>query len=331
MRQSFFCLALIAAIGTCIAQSKPERPALAIVEKKAGKVSFYTASGKRVSEVPTQKFPHELALSLDNRLLYVSNQGLLWRTDPGDGGNTLTVIDLATRKATATIQLGNERRPHGIAILPSTGELIVTTENPSGLLRIHPTSHKIVRKYDVQGKGPHMVMLGPGARTAWTSNSDSGDISVIDLATAAVLARFPTGRNPQGAVLSHDSRTVYLTTTGSNKIVIADSNTYKPTGEIATGDGPARIALTPDGKTLVYNLQTGEGVGFADAAEKRELARVRLPGRPLSLILSRDGKLAYLGIQDADKVVAVSVSERKIVQTIDLPPGAGPDTIMPLP
>src|ERR1041384_8164007 len=96
---------------------------LAIVEKKAGKVGFYTEAGRRVGEVEVGRYPHEMAFSPDHRLLYVTDNGMLWMTDPGEGGNSISIIDVRSRKKIGVIDLGNFRRPHGIAVLPTTGEV----------------------------------------------------------------------------------------------------------------------------------------------------------------------------------------------------------------
>ena len=205
----------------------------------------------------------------------------------------------------------------------------VTIENPYGLLRIDPVARKVVRRYGVAGDSPHMVTLVDG--TAWVSDSGSGTVAVVNLASGAVEATIATGKNTQGSTLSPDGKHVYVTNMLSNTISIVNVKTRRVEGEIATGTGPARVFLTPDGKTLVYNLQTGEAMGFADLAARRETARIPLPGQPLSVSLSHDGKTAYLGIQDSDKVTIVSVPQRKIIRVFDTPPGAGPDTVEPLP
>lgn len=301
---------------------------LAIVEKKAGKVGFYTGEGRRVGEVQVGRYPHEMAFSPDRRFLYVTDNGMLWMTDPGEGGNSISIIDVRSRKKAGVVDLGNYRRPHGIAVLPRTGEIVVTIENPYGLLRIDPVGRKVVRKYDVAGNSPHMVLLGDG--TAWVSDSGSGAVAVVNLASGAVESVIATGKNPQGATLSHDGKRVYVTNMESNTISIVDAQTRRVEGEIRTGTGPARAFLTPDGKTLVYNLQTGAAMGIADLATRRETARIPLPGQPLSVALSRDGQTAYLGIQDSDKVAIVSVGQRKIIRVFETPPGAGPDTVEPL-
>ena len=307
-----------------------QKPAMAIVEKKAGKVGFYTAEGARVGEVAVGTYPHEMAFSLDRRLLYVSDNGVEWMTDTGKGVNTLSVIDVASRKKVDVIDLGTYHRPHGLLVLPKTGQLIVTIENPHGLLLVDPGAKKVLRKYDTKGEAPHMVMLGPNAETAWASNANSGQLAVVNIATGNVEKLIPTGKNPQGAVMTKDGKWIYLTNTASNTISVIDAAKREIVGEIKTGDGPARIVLSPDEGTLIYNLLPGEGVAFADVKTRTQTGIVKLPGRPLSISRSADGRTVYLGIQDSDKVAVVSVPDRKIIRVFDTPKGAGPDTVAPL-
>ncbi len=310
--------------------SLAEQPAMAVVEKKAGKVGFYTTDGKRLSEVKVGIFPHEMAFSPDRRLLYVSDNGVEWMTDKGKGFNSISIIDVALREKVGIIDLGNYYRPHGILVLPKTGQLVVTIENPDGLVLVDPVARKVLRKYDVKGEHPHMVLLGPNAETAWASNATSGEVAVVNLASGSVEKIIPTGKNPQGAVMTKDGKWIYLTNTASNTISVIDATKREIVGEIKTGIAPARIVLTPDEKTLVYNLLTGEGVAFADVQTRKQTGDIKLPGQPLSLSKSKDGRTAYLGIQDKDKIVIVSVPERKIIRVIDTPAGAGPDTVAPL-
>ena len=304
--------------------------AMAVVEKKTGKVAFYTADGKRLSEVKVGLYPHEMAFSVDRRLLYVSDNGVEWMTDTGKGFNTLSIIDVAARKKVGIIDLGNYYRPHGILVLPKTGQLVVTIENPNGLLLVDPAAKKVLRKYDTKGGHPHMVLLGPDAETAWASNANTAELAIVNLASGNVEKLIPTGKNPQGAVMTKDGKWVFLTNTASNTISVIDAAKREVVGEIKTGKGPARIFLTPDEKNLVYNLLTEESVAFADIQTRKQTAAVKLPGQPLSISKSQDGRIAYLGIQDSDKIVMVSVPERKIIRIIETPKGAGPDTVAPL-
>src|SRR3954452_19115616 len=127
---------------------------LAIVEKKAGKVGFYTEEGRRLAEARVGAFPHEMVFAPDHRLLYVTDNGMLWMTDKGEGGNTISIVEVAARRRVGVISLGQLRRPHGIAVLPRTGELVLTIENPFGLVRADPVARNVVRQYSVKGDSP---------------------------------------------------------------------------------------------------------------------------------------------------------------------------------
>jgi YVTN family beta-propeller protein len=138
-----------------------------------------------------------------------------------------------------------------------------------------------------------MVLLGPRAETAWVSNTNSGEVAVVNLASGEVEKIILTGKNPQGGVMTKDCNWIYLTNNASNTIFVIDTNKRAVTSDIETGDGPARIALTPDERTLAYNLHAGECVGFADVRTRTETSRIKLSGRPVrsQALLTRRSEL----------------------------------------
>jgi YVTN family beta-propeller protein len=311
--------------------SAPAAPAtLAVVEKKAGEVGFYDPDGKRVAGVAVGQYPHEIVRSPDKKLLYVSDNGILWMTEAGQGGNTISIIDVATKQKAGVIPLGEYRRPHGMDIDPKTNRLVVTTENPPGLLLIDLASRSIVRRYDTHGTGPHMVLLSADGAWGYVSNTNTNTVAAIHLDSGRTKL-IPTDARPQGAVRSHDGSLLYVTNNAGNTITIIDTRKQERVGAITTGKHPARIALTPDGRTLVYNLQEEDAVAFADVRTKKQTAVVPIGGPPLSLTLSPDGRWAYAGIQDYDKIAVISVTERKLAGAIPTPKEAGPDPALPLP
>ena len=274
-------------------------------------------------------FPHEAVLSPDRRLLYVADNGVLWLTDEGDGGNTVSIVDLAAMRRTGVIDLGRFRRPHGIALAPTPGQLLVTTEKPPRLLVLDAVQRKVLRDYEVKGTNPHMVTVGPGGEWAFVSNTESGTVAAVRLSDGK-LTLIPTAARPQGAVLSRDASVLYVTNTGAGRITIIDPARQAVVREMTIGKGAGRIALTPDGKTLIYNLQDDQGVGFLDIASARQTGFVSLGGQPLSLSLSRDGLRAFAGVQAQDKIFEISVPQRKVLRVIPAPKDAGPDPVISL-
>lgn len=304
-------------------------PYIAVVEKVGGSVGFYTEDGQPAGRVKVGAFPHEAALSADGNLLYVSNNGVLWMTEDTMGVNTISVVDVAARKKLYDIDLGRFHRPHGIAFVPGTDRLLVTTERPFGVVMVDTKTRKVVRDYDVKGKSPHMVMPSKSGEYAYASNTDSGTVAAIELKTGNVKL-IQTGERPQGGVFSHSGDRLYVTSAGSNRIDIIDTKSMEVVGNIPTGKGPGRVAITPDGKTLVYNLQQEPAVGFADVATRKQTAMIPLPGNPLSLTMTSDGRRAFAGVQSMDQVFFISVPDRKVERIVETPKDSGPDPAIPL-
>jgi YVTN family beta-propeller protein len=305
------------------------KPAYVAIEKVSGRVGFYDAAGKVVKEIDLGGHPHEMSFSPDGRYLYSTDNGVLWMTEGGQGGNTVSIVDIAAQTLAGTIDLGKYRRPHGIDTDPKTGNLLVTTELPSMLLLVDPRARKIVREYEIQGKAPHLVKLAPEGTWAYTSNTDTGTVSAVNLGSGEVKV-IPVGERPQGMAFSPDGRRLYVTNGNSNSISIVDTQAKTRIGDIPTGKGPVRIMVTPDGKTAVYALQTGEAVGFANLEARREEAQVKLTGQPVSLTFSADNKNAFSSVQSQDKIFVIPLNTRKIEKIISTPAASGPDPYLPL-
>ncbi|MFN7926161.1 MAG: hypothetical protein U0Q16_39045 [Bryobacteraceae bacterium] len=321
---------LATALVLAAAYAAAQRADWVVVEKVAGAVGFYTESGDRVAGVKVGTYPHEIVFSPDKRYAYVSDNGILWMQYAGEGGNTISVIDLEKRTKAGVISLGNYRRPHGMAVDPRTGNLAVTIENPDGLLLVDTKARKVIRKYDVQGEDPHMVLLDPKGEWAYVSNATTNTIAAVHLSSGQVKL-IPTDKRPQGGTLSPDGKLIYMTNSDGNSISIIDIAKQERIGTIKTGRGPGRVAVTPDGGTLVYNLQPGEGMAFADVASRREIAQIPLGGKSLSLTMSADAKWAYVGLQEQDKIAVISVPDRKLTRIVSTPKDSGPDPVVPLP
>ncbi len=210
---------------------------IAVVEKVAGAVGFYTEDGRQVGLVKVGPFPHEAVLSRDGKLLYVSVNGVLWMTEDKLGNNTLAVVDIPGMRKVRDIDLGRFHRPHGLALTAAGDRLLATTERPFGLILVDPAAGKVMRDYDVKGKSPHMVIPTPDGEWAYASDTDSDSVAAIRLKTGDVTL-IPTGGRPQGGVLSSDARRLYIVNTDGNRISIIDTALNKVVGEIPTGKGP---------------------------------------------------------------------------------------------
>src|ERR1019366_2629842 len=89
------CVLLVPAFG--------QTAAFVIGEKLAGSIGFYDAQFHRIGGAKVGTHPHEIALTPDKKTLYVADNGVMWMTETGSGDNTVSVVDMASMKRTATI------------------------------------------------------------------------------------------------------------------------------------------------------------------------------------------------------------------------------------
>jgi YVTN family beta-propeller protein len=299
---------------------------LLIVHKAGHAVGYYRLDGTHLESVPVGKHPHELAFSPDGRYAYVTDNGVMRVEHAGKGGNTVSIVDVKKRRKAGQIRLGGFWRPHGIAVDPVTGMVLVTTELPDQLLLIDPVKRAVVRKYDTQGKASHMVVLSRDRKTAYVCNAKSRTVAAIELASGQVRL-IETGGRPETAVLSRDGKRLYVVNMDADNITVIDTAKETVIDRIPTGRGPVRIELTHDERQLVYSLIHSDKMEFIDLAARKVITEIDLGAEPVSLNLSPDGKLAYVSLESNDTICVISVMERKLLRKFKTPPGAGPDPV----
>src|SRR3954468_5594846 len=133
--RSFIAKALLfSSLGPWAAAASAEKAAFVIGEKVAGSVGFYDTDGHRLSGAKVGSHPHEIILSPDKQTLYVADNGVVWMTETSMGENTVSIVDIPSRKTVGNIDLREFHRPHGITFDNLLNRLFVSTENPSWLL-----------------------------------------------------------------------------------------------------------------------------------------------------------------------------------------------------
>lgn len=308
-------------------------PTWVVLHKGDSSLGFYSAAGKLEQKVPVNRHPHEMVLSADKKLLYTTDNGTMRIEQAGTGGNTVSIIDVAARRKVGEISTGEFRRPHGIARIPTTGQLLVSTELPDRLLLIDPVQRKIIRTYDTKGKTNHMVTASLDGKWAWVSNSSSSNVSAVNLENGAVTL-IPTGPRPEGSVLSRDGKRLYVCQRDSSGIAEIDTTTNKLVRTLDSGKGPVRIDTTPDSRYVVYGLLDEKAVGWTDTKTGKVAGRVELPaelGQIVSLHVSPDGKEAYASNENMDRVYTIDLAQRRVKSEWKLNKGFGPDPAMQLP
>lgn len=288
-----------------------------------------------LAEFPTGEGPHEVAVSPSGALAVVSDYGAR------EAGNTLTVCDLGTGEVRATLDLGGNRRPHGILFRDET-HVLVTTEGSASLLEVDLEDGSIVQRIETRAQTSHMVAMTPDGSRAFVANIRSNSVSVVDLEAGTLLRNLPTGNGAEGIDVSPNGREVWITNRGANTITVLDTTSLERLAEVPCGDFPIRAKFTPDGsRVLVSNAQSGDLAVF-DAESREELGRVameverleqtdeRLFGEqfgespvPVGILVDPSGQRAFVANTNADLVTVVDPITLEVLARI--PTGKEPD------
>lgn len=315
------------ALLSCAALLPASAETLLVLHKRADSLGIYDgATGASLARIAVGRKPHEIALSPDNRLVYVTDYGCDRWTEETPGGNTISIVDLARRAKIGEIGLGEYRRPHGIE-RGASGLFYVTTDFPAALLAIDAGARRIARVWKVDRKLPHMVAVDRAERTAWVADAGSASATAIDLASGK-MKHIPVGGIPMGVNLSPDERFAYVTTRTADTVAVIDTAKRRRTAEIRIPGQPVRMRFTPDGKTLLVTLIEAGDVAVVDVASRRVLRRVHAGTDCEGVNTDAAGRFAYISAQGDNKVVKFALDGWK--RLLEIGTGERPDPILVL-
>jgi DNA-binding beta-propeller fold protein YncE len=215
------------------------------------------ASGREVARAETRPGPHEIAVSGDGRTAVVTNYG------DREAGNTLSIIDVVRGTTTATIDLGDYTRPHGILFTTDNCRVLVTAEGAGALLQVDVCSAEVLSAMPTGQEVSHMLAFDPTARRAYVANIGSGSISIIDVAAGELVAFHASGDGAEGIALAPDGRHLWVTNRGEDSVSLFDARSGSLQQKIAVEGFPIRAEILPgdeseEGRVLVTSARSGE-------------------------------------------------------------------------
>ena len=188
--------------------------------------------------------------------------------------------------------------------------------SPSYVYKIDTATDAVTKVVKV-GAVPKYVAVTPNGKQVLVTNWCSMDMSVIDAASAKVVAtvKIP-GAHPRGIAVSKDSRTAYVAIMGSDRVVTVDLRTRTVHAFATTGAGPRHLVLSKDGKTL-YVTNNGVGtVSAVDATTGKVLGTLRVGKEPRSMAISGDGGALYVVSYDSATLTKIRTSDFTAIQTV---------------
>ena len=281
---------LLAWSGTTLAADK-----VYVANEGADMVSVLdAASFKTLASVRAGKAPHNVQVSPDGKVVWVTNNG-----EPA--------------QAAASVHKEMAKAEHG------------ATATAGAVWAIDTTSNAVIAKVPV-GMHPAHVVLSPDGRFAYITNGGDDTVSVVDTSAQRVVATIPVGKFPHGLRISPDGKQSYVANLKGGTVSVIDTVSQKEVAQVPAGKGPAQVGFTPDGRLVLVSLSEENAVAVIDPATRKVIRKVVVGTVPIQLYVTPDSRMLLVAIQGTPKkpgrtVSLIDLASFKVVKTV--PTGAG--------
>jgi len=288
---------------------------------------------KILATVPSGPDPHEVIASTDGKFAYISNYG-------SGTFNTITPIDLTTKKALPVIDLGALRGPHGLTYVD--GKLWFTVEGSKAIGSYDPATKKIDFVLGTGQDRTHMLYVFPDANPIITTNVNSATVSIIEKSTATThtsdgkplpgpppggpagppLARYdetviPVGHGSEGFDVPPDGKEIWVANAQDGTISIINLADKKVVQTLAANvRGANRLKFTTDGKLAFVSTLAGTDAVVFDTAARRELKRIPIGHGAAGILLNPNGLQAYMACTPDNYVVVIDTKSLEVTAKI---------------
>jgi YVTN family beta-propeller protein len=147
------------------------------------------------------------------------------------------------------------------------------------------------------GSDPENFDISKDGTQLYVSNEDAALVSVVDLASGAVVRSAKVGGEPE-VKTTPDGKLVYVTSEDTGTISVLDPAAGKILKTFKVGRRPRSVAFMPDGSKAYVNAENDGSVVVVDALKQEMIATIPLgkPGvvKPMDVLLSPDASKLYV-------------------------------------
>jgi len=216
--------------------------------------------------------------------------------------NSVTPVDLATRRAGKPIRVGAD--PQAIAIAPDGATAYVVNSESGTVTPIATAARRAGRPIRV-GSDPQAIAITPDGRTAYVTNAGSDSVTPINLATGDAGPPIAVGADPQAIAITPDGRLALVLDWGGGSVTPISVSSGLAGRPIPVGSYPFAVSVAPDGAAAYVADYS------SDTVTPISLATLR-PGRPVpagqapdALAVTPDSKTVFAVGGDSDTVTPI--------------------------
>jgi YVTN family beta-propeller protein len=325
-RKTGALFSLIAFLGlACNAQSQPRQLLLALSKADHTLAIVDPATLKVLKRVPVGEDPHEVIAATDGKTAYVSIYG-------GGTLHEINVIDLVAQKPLTNVDTRPLYGPHGIEFV--NGKVWFSAEGSKAVGRYDPATNKLDWSMGTGQDRTHMLHVSPDAKKIYTTNVNSGTVSMLTstLVTPAngkpredwTQTVIPVAKGCEGFDVSPDGKQLWTAASEDGSIAVIDVETKKLIKTIdAKAVGANRLKFTPDGKmAFITSLRMGD-VLIYDAQSQKELKRVKVGNGAAGILMAPDGSRAFVACSPDNYIAVIDLTTLQVTGHLEV--GRSPD------
>jgi len=323
-------LILINTATECTAQSTPKRSLLALSKANHTLSIVDPASLKVIARVPVGQDPHEVIASTDGKTAYVCIYG-------GGSFFEVNVIDLIAQKPLLNIDTRPLYGPHDITFV--NGKAWFTAEGSKAIGRYDPATGKMDWSMGTGQDRTHMIFVTADGKKIYTTNINSGTVSIITQtliqpgANAPANAKpredwihtiIPSAKGSEGFDVSPDGKELWTASSDDGTITIIDTEAKKQLSKIdAKVFGANRLKFTPDGKQVfISSLRTGD-LTIYDASTHKEVKRMNIGHGAAGILMDPVASRAFVACSADNYIAIIDLKTLEVTGKLDV--GGVPD------
>jgi YVTN family beta-propeller protein len=270
--------------------------------------------------------PHEIALSADHRLAYVSIYGLGVYGNNNQPDNRIIVLDLATREQIGEISVAPYIAPHGV-MMGADGLLYASCDASGVIAIIDCEKRAMVGTIAAESTGAHMIAMLPDGTKIYSENEEDVFVGVMDPASRKMVKKIPLPGGAAGICASADGSQVLVVTLDEPGLAVIDTASDTLVRRVRLADSTIaaqRVRCSPNGRYVVVT-NNDESLVTVLSADLSPQTTFPTSASPMGVAFHPDGRTALVGNHGAGKITVVDLEAAAPVREFEA--GVGVETL----
>jgi YVTN family beta-propeller protein len=216
--------------------------------------------------------------------------------------------------ASAQIENGN-RTDSG-----EKGFLYVGNAKSNSISVVDLATNKVIKNIIV-GSGTHDIKISYDQQTVYTTDIDSGTVSIVNATSNTLTDQISTDEAVHGVAEFND--TLYVGDVYGGKVLVIKDNAIKD--EIKVGSGPEYVEARPPDGRILYVANLWSPISVVDLAENRVIKNIDSGVTPHGLSFTNDGSRLFIVNMHSNTLSVIDSQKHEIIKTI--PVGKNPEYV----